>query len=119
VIVVVDDDITFLEMVQMLLEAEGYQVVTHWRGERADEIIRVTQPDLVIVDWWMTDMLGSELVETLKAHPDTAEIPIVVCSAAHIDLQSAMGQLEQYGVSILLKPFDIDTLLRVVRERTE
>src|SRR5918912_1008550 len=92
-IVVVDDDETFLDFIQMLLESEGYRVIAHWHGEDAVEVISASHPDLVILDWWLVDMSGAELVRAIKADPRTAQVPLLVCSAAHYDVRTAEEEL--------------------------
>ena len=99
----------------MLLESEGYRVIAHWHGEDAVEVISASHPDLVILDWWLTDMSGADLVRDLKADPRTAQVPLLVCSAAHYDVRTAEEELHRHGVSVVFKPFNVDDLLDQVQ----
>jgi CheY-like chemotaxis protein len=111
-ILLVDDESNMRFLLRMILESEGYEVIAAQHGTAALETLRESRPDLVLTDVMMPVMSGRELVERLRADPETADIPIVVVTAAH--------ELVLPGAdAVIAKPFDEDELLAIVRSLTE
>jgi len=115
-IVVINDDTDFLTLMSELLsEVEGYDVKVCREGNRAYQFVKEQQPDLVILDIRIEGQeIGWTILECLTLDPQTRPIPLIVCSAAIRDLQDHQPMLDQYGIDVLPKPFDLDTLLRKV-----
>ena len=80
-ILVVDDESNMRFLIRMILEHAGYEVVEAAHGAAALERAKQSPPDLVVTDLMMPVMNGRELIERLRAEPETAGIPIVVVSA--------------------------------------
>jgi DNA-binding response OmpR family regulator len=57
------------------------------------------------------DASGLQMVEELRQNPQTADLPLIVTSAAHRELGRRVGFLLEHHCSVLLKPFSIDDLL--------
>jgi len=114
-VVVVEDTPDILELIEVVLSEEGYQVVPCLDASGAVETIANEQPALAIVDLRIAGVQHWELVDALLADPRTATIPLIVCSGAAAELREAEARLRARGVGILVKPFDIDDLVRLVR----
>ena len=115
-IVVVDNDSTFVYMVEELLEDEGWEVVSCLEGETALDCIKRERPDLVILDIRMeTSESGWVVLANLRSDPTTRNIRILICSAAVDDLRTREEWLRDADVAVLPKPFDIDDLVQQVR----
>ena len=119
-IVVVDDEADQLRLMRILLEDHGYQVSVRKDGAGAVQYICGQQPDLVILDLKLRDAQGLDVLQHLKAQRDGLDIPVIVYSAAVIDLETvtqlvARDPLRYGGVSVLKKPFDLDALLEQVQ----
>ena len=115
-IVVVDNDSTFVYMVEELLEDEGWETASCLEGETAMECIKREHPDLVILDIRMeTSQSGWVVLKNLRSDPATRNIRVLICSAAVDDLQTRQEWLQDAGLAVLPKPFDIDDLLQQVR----
>lgn len=119
-IVVVDDEMEQLRLMRILLEDHGYQVSVLKDGSGAVQFICGQQPDLVILDLKLRDAQGLDVLRDLKAQRDGIDIPVIVYSAAVIDLETVgnlvAGDPTRYaGVSALRKPFDLDALLEQVQ----
>jgi DNA-binding response OmpR family regulator len=110
-IVVVNDSPELLELAEMLLRDEDFDVKVALMGTGALELIRMTMPDLVILDVRLPDISGWDILQALKLDQATNGIPVLVCSAAVQELRSLEAQLLKMGVQVLVKPFAIDTLL--------
>ena len=106
-----------LDLVRDVLEEEGYRVTTAAAALDLDEIKRIG-PDLVILDHMMADGAGSgwELLREIKGDPTTAGLPVVVCTGAVQRVRAGEVILRDMGVPVVLKPFDIDELVRVVND---
>ena len=110
-IVVINDSPELLELAEMLLRDEDFDVKVGLVGSGALELIRTTMPDLVILDVRLPDISGWDVLQALKLDPKTRVLPVLVCSAAVQELRSLDAQLARMGVDVLIKPFAIDTLL--------
>lgn len=120
-ILVVDDRENLLTLLRMLLEDEHYQVSVLQEGRHAVERIRENPPDLVILDLKLADASGLDILEGLRTQNSTADIPVIVYTAAVIEAESVAnlisGNPTRYtNVSVLQKPFELDTLLQRVQE---
>jgi CheY-like chemotaxis protein len=80
-ILVVDDNATNLKLVSDVLEFEGYRILEARDAETAQEIIRHTPPDLILMDIALPGMDGLTLTRQLKADPETRRIIVVALTA--------------------------------------
>ncbi len=107
-VLIVDDEPSIRFLVRVTLENEGFDVVEAHHGGAALARVQESRPDLVVTDLMMPVMGGRELIERLRADPDTASIPIVVLSAN--------GNLKAGAADAALgKPFDPVSLLESVQ----
>ena len=116
-ILILDDDQDILEVVSYLLTDSGYQVQALSTGEQIVSVIRQFNPDLVLMDVMLADMDGRVICQNLKAAGATNHIPVILISGTHDLAQS----LHQKGApnDFIPKPFDIDVLLRKVKEQLQ
>ena len=80
-ILIVDDNIDNLELTQILLEGEGFQVRSAQDAETALEILRTFHPRLILMDIQMPGMDGLELTRLLRRDPALQDVIIVALSA--------------------------------------
>jgi CheY-like chemotaxis protein len=116
-IAVIDDDIVFVELMHDLLaHGENYDVVSSLRWFESFEFIKQMQPALVVLDLMMgREQTGWAVIDLVRSDPETAHIPIVLCSAAVPALsQRAQRLAEQGPTETVAKPFDVDHLLGVI-----
>ncbi len=113
-ILVVDDDGPILGLLRVLLESEGYPVVTATSVREARTSLAERRPDLVLCDVRLPDAPPFALLDRLLSDPATAQLPVVVCSGAIREIEQATERLAHPHVAVLLKPFDIDELLATV-----
>jgi len=108
-VLVVDDDRDIRDLIRVVLEEEGYSVVTAENGEQALASIARRRPDLILLDLTMPVLNGWQTRARLAE--SWPEIPIVFMTAGF----RARAEAEAYHVAgYLAKPFDVDDLLRVV-----
>lgn len=114
-ILVADDDPGIVDAMQILLEDEGYKVITTMDGENILDMYD-HKPDLVFLDIWMSGVNGNIVCQKLKADPETRNVPIIMFSANRDTEQIAM----QCGADgFLSKPFEIKDLIGIVKKFLE
>src|ERR671919_918885 len=111
-ILVVDDEKSQREILEMILSGEGYDVTTAASGEAALKIARDRRFDLVLTDLKMTGMDGIELLQKLLAYDSSI---IVILLTAHGSIDSAKEALRRGAFDYLEKPFDQEALLETIR----
>lgn len=110
-ILVVDDDPDILLFLQVILEEEGYIVVTTDKGEYLEKLNNGSLPHLVLLDVLLSGKDGRDIVRYLKNQEKTKHIPVIMFSAH----PSAEGTALKAGAdAFVAKPFDIDVLLRKI-----
>jgi len=114
-IVVVDDAVEIVDLLTIFLTDEGFRVVACQDGRAALDTIMCERPDLVILDLMMSDVPGWELVDGLTGDARTAGIPFIVCSGAVTELRAAEARIRALGGDVLVKPFDLEVLLGMIR----
>ena len=116
-ILVVNDTQELLDLFQMILEYEGYEVVlSSFPFNHISEIEKI-QPDLIILDFLFGDKhMGWQMLEALKMQRSTASIPVIACTAALQDVREQEGYLVSQGVHVVYKPFDVDQLLTIIKQ---
>lgn len=118
---VVNDTPEILELFTSLLEAEGFRVTTDRFTIEMREMmarIRDLRPDLLVLDFIIGgETQGWQLLQLLRMDRATRDIPVIVCTAAIAVVTDLRPHLDEMGVAVVLKPFDIDHLLAVVAER--
>ncbi len=102
-ILVVDDIKAELDLLSQYLIKAGYQVVTANDGKEALEKVIDNKPDAILTDWIMPNMGGLDLCRQLKKKPETADIPVVACTAKDRDLDK-MWASKQGVKGYVVKP---------------
>ncbi|MEZ4414469.1 MAG: sigma-54 dependent transcriptional regulator [Gemmatimonadota bacterium] len=101
-VLVVDDEHTLRESCGNLLRAEGYQVEVCGRGDDAQELLRRKPFDLVLLDLYMSQVPGMEiLASALEANPDT----IVIVMTGNPSVESSIEALRAGAWDYIPKPF--------------
>lgn len=116
-ILVINDTQVILEMFQAILEEEGYEVIlSSYPLQRVEEITYI-HPDLIILDLiFGGEVAGWQMLQLIKMQRATANIPIIVCTAAVQAVKEIEAYLMAKGVHIVFKPFDINDLLDAIQK---
>jgi signal transduction histidine kinase/CheY-like chemotaxis protein len=80
-VVAIDDDPLAIELVKACLEPEGWTVLGAATGQEGLALIREQQPSAVLLDLLMPGMDGFEVVEALRADPETKSVPVVILTS--------------------------------------
>ena len=110
-LVVVDDEPDILEFLKVVLEDEGYAVVTSEKGEYLEQLHNSDLPDLILLDVLLSGKDGRQIAQYLKSQAETRHIPIIMFSA-HTGIETAVRKAG--AEDFLSKPFDIGDLLSKV-----
>jgi UDP-3-O-acyl N-acetylglucosamine deacetylase len=110
-ILVVDDEEKIRKTVCGILADEGFRVTEAADGRRALAIIEETHPRLAIVDIWMPELDGIELVTRIRERAPS--LPVIVISG-HGNVETAMRMAQLGAFHFLEKPFTLDALLASV-----
>ena len=114
-VLVVEDDDAIRDVIQRVLESEGYVVRTAANGQAAMDLVHnIPRPCLVLLDLMMPVKNGWEFLDELRVdHFDMiAALPVVITSAAG---SGAANPAVKNAQGFIKKPIDIDLLLRYVR----
>jgi two-component system, OmpR family, response regulator VicR len=118
-ILVVNDTQEILDLLQELLEEEGYRVTTSLALLGLDKV-KALAPDVIVQDLLFegTQELGWKFLTLVRLDPQLARIPLVLCTAAvrTVNDPEMAEQLDRQGIRVVLKPFTIDDLLTTLSE---
>lgn len=103
-ILMIDDDIHIGNMLEEVLQREGYQVIRAYSGTEALLVLASTNPDLVLLDLMLPGLSGEEVLPKIQG------IPVIVLSAK-VDVQNKVNLLLGGAADYLTKPFDVKELL--------
>lgn len=117
-LLVVNDSQEIVDLLQDLLVDEGYQVFSSLAVLNLDRI-RELAPALIIQDLLFEGMQekGWNFLTMIRLDPVLAAVPVILCTAAVTTVKdpTMAAQLERLGVSVVLKPFDLEHLVNVIR----
>jgi two-component system alkaline phosphatase synthesis response regulator PhoP len=113
-ILVVEDEDDIRELLRYNLAKEGYQVTGSASGEEALKAIRVSLPDLLLLDLMLPGMDGLEVCRFLRQDPQTRNLPIVMLTAKGEEADIVAG-LELGADDYVTKPFSLRVLLARLR----
>ncbi len=115
-IIVVDDEPGMREFLEIMLQKDGYSVVTAGDGRQAEEKINSQMFDLAIIDVQMPTMDGLDLLKKInKKAPDTTVI-MITAFASH---ESAIEAMKHGAYDYITKPFKIDEIKLVIKKALE
>lgn len=109
-ILVVDDESDFREIVRHVLERGGYDVVTAADGMEGLKVFADQEPDLVVLDGNLPDLDGFEVCRRLRATEAGKSVPVLMCTVRSALTTVAAG-FEAGATGYVLKPFEMEELL--------
>lgn len=115
-VVLLQDNKDILEIMDQVLEEEGFDVIGSLTTEPIENIDNI-DPDIVIVDDHIKGAVkGSQVIKELKSDPETEEIPAVLTSTSNNLAEQAA---ECNADDFIAKPFGIDDMIDVVKKNTD
>jgi twitching motility two-component system response regulator PilH len=116
-ILLVEDTRSELELMSYYLRESGYIVIHAFTGKEALEKAIEQKPDAIVTDVVMPGMSGFELCRSLKRHPITEKVPIVICTSKNMEIDRLWG-MKQGADAYITKPFTREQLVRAVKSVT-
>jgi DNA-binding response OmpR family regulator len=114
-ILIADDDVAIADLLQQALSEEGYETYKESQSLRVYDAVREHKPDLILLDLMMPYLDGRDELELLKLSSDTGRIPVIVVTA-RTEAKQEEAEYRKLGVvSIVTKPFDLSSLVRLVK----
>jgi PAS domain S-box-containing protein len=104
-VLIVDDERTNRDLLEVMLTQEGYQLLTATSGEEALAMVAQQPPDVILLDIMMPGMDGYRVVEKLKANLATKNIPVIMVTALN-DRNARLLGLRAGAEDFLTKPVD-------------
>ncbi len=110
-ILVVDDELSMRELLELMLNREGYQVTCAEDGRKAIRLLEKNQYDLLLCDIKLGDISGLDVLRASKnSNPDT----VVILISAYASTETAVEAMNEGAYDYVPKPFDKDELLQTV-----
>lgn len=114
-ILVVDDEPNIVRFLEYMLTREGHEVKGATDGDQALTMADDFKPDLVLLDVHMPFPSGFDVVKVLKGRRETRNIPVILVTAKHRDIESKVKGLSAGADDYITKPFSHSELLARVR----
>ena len=113
-VLVIEDEPNITEAISFILSRDGWTVHTHSDGQTANERIKATPPDLIILDVMLPGKSGFDILRDLRAEAGTADLPVLMLTARGQTRDREMA--ERLGVTqFMTKPFSNAEVLESVR----
>jgi CheY-like chemotaxis protein len=111
-IMIVDDDRITINLLQTLLELDGFEVILAPDGATAYQKAKDVQPDAFLVDYHLTGLEGTDFVRQLRADEQFKRVPIVMTSGREVEEEALACGANRF----LIKPFDPFDLVSILQE---
>lgn len=114
-VLIVEDNEEWCELLTMVLQHSGYEVVVALTGKQGVEQAIAAHPDLILMDLGLPEISGDEATARIKSDPKTKDIPIVIQTAFGMGPE-AKRAITAGAAEIMDKPISITTLQRTVKK---
>jgi len=113
---VVEDIPNVLELLEVTLKFQGYEVLTARNGQEALEILEKETPVLIITDILMPKLDGFALVQQIRSNPKTQSIPVIFLSATYVNPEDLEFAMKLGASRFIEKPIDTEDFLLTIAE---
>lgn len=110
-VLVVDDNTDILWVVEIILKRYGFNVMTTLKGEEVLAKTKMFSPQLILLDVFLSGIDGIDVCNTLKATPETKDIPVIMISA-HTNFKDIKKFCK--ADDFIAKPFDANELVKKI-----
>jgi DNA-binding response OmpR family regulator len=115
-ILVVDDEESIRDLLTIILEGEGYRVITAADGNEGLQKALKEIPDLCILDLMMPNVAGGVLAGSIRANAKLCNVPIIFLTGVFNNEEAALIKNRFAGERMLAKPIDNDELIGAINE---
>ncbi|MBU2568377.1 MAG: response regulator [Elusimicrobia bacterium] len=112
-ILIIDDDRSICSLLSHLLDNKGYDTAVSHSATDGLKKIKSELPHLVILDVMLPDLLGWDVLKTMRQGDTTKDIPVLMCTEKNLmdDVEKAM---ESGAQGYITKPFEIDRVIEKI-----
>ena len=111
-VLIVDDDRTMVSLLRILLEMDGFEVVNINMGRQLIEKVRLEKPDLILMDVFLSDTDGKDMLMELRNTSDLADARVVMTSGMDLADQC----MDAGANAFLLKPYTPEQLMKMIQD---
>lgn len=115
-LLVVEDIPNVLELLEVTLRFQGYEVLSAKNGQEALDILEKETPALIITDILMPKLDGFALVQQLRNNPKTQSIPVIFLSATYVTPEDRAFAMSLGASCFIEKPIDTEDFLLTIAE---
>jgi two-component system response regulator VicR len=113
-ILCIEDEPEMIDLIRLILERKGFEVLGAVGGEEGLDAIRREKPDLILLDLMMPDVDGWEVYRQMKADEELQKIPVVVVTAKAQSIDKVLGLHIAKVDDYITKPFGPSDLVQSV-----
>lgn len=111
-IMICDDNQDIVDVLNIMLETEGYTVFSEIDSTKLIDGIKQQTPDLLLLDLWMPVLSGDQIVKLIRESNDIKHLPVIILSAS-IDGNDIAQNVGANG--FIAKPFNIEDIFDVIK----
>ena len=115
-IVCIEDEPEMIELIQLILNRRGFEVLGASGGKEGLKTVRELLPDLVLLDLMMPDMDGWEVYQQMKSEESTRNIPVIIVTAKAQNIDKVLGLHIAKVDDYIAKPFGPQELIDSVEK---
>ncbi|MBQ3943480.1 MAG: response regulator transcription factor [Elusimicrobia bacterium] len=113
-ILIVDDDIVFLETVTTILKEEDFEIFEATTAESGFEVLVNNNPDLIILDKNLPDKSGFEVLKSIRKSKDYSKVPVMIITA---DTAVSVDEAFDKGADdCIFKPLDVEETIKRIKQ---
>ena len=106
-VLIIDDDENTVELLNSMLESDGFEIIKAYSGkEGIEKLFSEKKPDILILDLMMPEISGFDVISSLRANENTKNLPLIVCTSGEFtekNIEELNNELKEYLISILKK----------------
>lgn len=114
-ILIIDDDVLIRETVKLALAHADFEPVALESPALAHTVVRKSKPDLILMDLYMPELNGLDLLRQLQADPATKRIPVIIFTGSTETVDVISG-IEAGAYEYIAKPVDGTVLIDKIRK---
>jgi DNA-binding response OmpR family regulator len=115
-IIYIEDDLEMIDLVKMILNRRGYEIIGAHGGQRGLDLIESQNPDIILLDLMMPDVDGWEVYHQIKSNEKTQKIPVVIITAKAQPIDRVLGLQIAKVDDYISKPFRPQELINSIEK---
>ncbi len=115
-ILCIEDEPQMIDLIQLILENKGYEVIGAEGGRQGLEMMRTEKPDLILLDLMMPEMDGGDVFHHMKEEVELRNIPVVVVTAKAAPIDKVLWMNVAKVDDYVTKPFGPRELIESVEK---